>query len=286
MRDSYKKTAKIAVEEASGLRGIKKLVNDGNLKLALKAANEFMEKFPKNKYIKLDRAVILCRLRFYEEAISVLENLEKDSIDVYDELDRMNIYKFLFLSYYDTKDYYSMIKIMPKLLKYKNRIDNFKELYDYYIIAKRELNLLDEEESLPNFVRYTERQLINYSKLRAITHIKKHLNDYELSVFNKDIDVENLYYLVRNKILEDVKKAYSNRLVDCYRFKYPGIGVSMGEPSNTLEVISIAGTNDIITMYPTNEDVYNSVSLFEEKLIVRSRKSQIDKFNNRYKDVL
>lgn len=145
---------------------------------------------------------------------------------------------------------------------------------------------------------YHLRQIIDYNELMAKNHIRKHLHensrDKKHSVFNK-ININELFEIVKETIINS-DKYIIKEIVDMYTIYYPNIGKVENENSNYLSVIVTRGTKDIITMYPENItieerkhiiDVHNySINNFEvEQELTRSlvpKKSQIDKFNERY----
>ena len=78
-------------------------------------------------------------------------------------------------------------------------------------------------------------------------------------------------------------------MLEIYYFGVSNIGYINNINCNFIKVVVIPNTNNIISMYPTNEVDYNYISNLNidyDKLFERNNKvktiSRIDKFNKRY----
>ena len=143
---------------------------------------------------------------------------------------------------------------------------------------------------------YMIRQIIDYDYNDFLSHIEKHLaifvedyHKYKLHVFSLDFPI--------NEVLEEIKKyipsdrsLFTGFLDDRYVFKYDGCGKGYNENrlSDYFEIVAFHGTRDLITMYPVLNDRrrldYIDINYLHDlnQSKVR-RKSQIEKFDSRYK---
>ena len=78
-------------------------------------------------------------------------------------------------------------------------------------------------------------------------------------------------------------------MLEIYYFGVSNVGYINNTNCNFIKVIVIPNTNNIISMYPTNEADYNYISNINidyDKLFERNNKvkiiSRIDKFNKKY----
>lgn len=140
---------------------------------------------------------------------------------------------------------------------------------------------------------YSIRQIKNYDINEAIEHIKRHTNGFnyyeECGNFNDDIDIKELVYYTREKI-ENMEPSYFN-VFDNYVIEYPNVGTYGDIKLDYVEAIVVPNTKNIITMYPVASEnifskTYNGNNKIEEEnnytKSKRKRKSQIDKFYERY----
>ena len=138
-----------------------------------------------------------------------------------------------------------------KLLKLKqNLIFNKDCKYHYDAISIFLNSKLDKKINVKQSIGYRERQLEEYDKTCALTHIFRHVyqdiyNKNIHTVFANNIDVEYLFNNVPNMLNED-NYFYTN-IFDEYYLNIDNVGLN-GE--NYLIVGCIPGTKDIVSMYP------------------------------------
>lgn len=138
-----------------------------------------------------------------------------------------------------------------KLLKLKQNLIFNKDCKYYYDAISVFLNSkLDKKINVKQSVGYHERQLEEYDKVCALTHIFRHVyqdiyNKNIHTVFANNIDVEYLFNNVPNMLNED-NYFYTN-IFDEYYLNIDNVGLN-GE--NYLTVGCIPGTKDIVSMYP------------------------------------
>lgn len=134
---------------------------------------------------------------------------------------------------------------------------------------------------------YFVRQLLNYDENLALKHIKLHLDKQKgkasHSIYSESIDVDELYYFAKEQILNIESTSYG--ISDKYTIRCNKvIGKTIeNKLTDTLCVVTLSNTKDILTMYPIPA-IDNELKL--EESIVKTkqikRESQIDKFNRRY----
>ncbi|MBP3766042.1 MAG: hypothetical protein J6G98_02545 [Bacilli bacterium] len=131
---------------------------------------------------------------------------------------------------------------------------------------------------------YTVKQIKNYDYNLTVDHIKRHTNesDYYSSKinFNDDIRIEELIPDVCLRINQDTLK-YCD-LFEHYIIQYNSCGSFDDIEANYIEAIIIPNTKKIITMYPVVSDNMFSAKRMDKEPKKIKRKSQIDKFNERY----
>ena len=167
-------------------------------------------------------------------------------------------------------------KVIENISKVNNKYLEGKNVEDYeavntYIKWKTGKKI--------NYSIYSVSQLANYSIDRLIEHIDKEhvINDLKAS-FDKDINLEELVSQMP-ELLDDAM-LISNRYYEKYRLRYDNIGEVNGKKVNTLHVVTLPNSKKIITMYPVYDDEKQNVKEIKSKV---KQKSQIDKFNQKYR---
>lgn len=125
---------------------------------------------------------------------------------------------------------------------------------------------------------YTYSQIKSYNLHKLKEHIDKiHTCDNgDTAIFSKDIDLDLLIL----QVPELIKKGnfVGNHYFELYEANYDNVGFVNGEVSNTLRLVVFPETNMIITMFPVKDLVLS----FKKESTNIKRKSQIDKFNQKY----
>lgn len=170
-----------------------------------------------------------------------------------------------------------------ELLKVKNPRSHFNpKQIDIFLKYKLGLEIDIEKEDT-----YYIKQLYSYSREEAIRHISQHLDEDEKkilhSVYSEDINIEELYEYTSAQIqnLEPIEGSINDKyIIKCDKI----VGITIDkQPTDTIKVIVIPNTKDIITMYPiptinNKLEIENNYTSSKQKV----RESQIDKFNRRY----
>lgn len=171
-------------------------------------------------------------------------------------------------------------KYIDKLLMHEDLLIKYK--LSFFVHRLKLLIDLDSNEKIEDRdFTYSELQMINYDKDKAIEHIIDHhiLND-SYSNFSDDIDIEQLFEEVQKR-LDEAIIIYCDS-VDKYILKYDNIGYFDNKVINQLEIIVVPKTKNIITMYPCknilNTDIEEDIKPKKEV----KRLSQIEKFNLKY----
>ncbi len=142
---------------------------------------------------------------------------------------------------------------------------------------------IDIEPPIINAPSYREKQLLTYEKKLAYDHIYEgHSIEKAPSdegAFADNIDIYNLIDDIKEKL--DEKSIVGLNVFKKHKLYYENIGVFDGENLNYLVVITPLYSNDIITMYPTNELLEEKMEVKPKQKIIK-RVSQIEKFNRRY----
>ena len=135
-----------------------------------------------------------------------------------------------------------------------------------------------------NGEEYFISQALHYSKEAAIKHIEKHLDeDHEKaihSVYSEDIDINEIFEFIRDAI-QNIEPL-NGSLNDKYIVRYHKIvGTALNELTDTLQVITIPNSKDILTIYPIPAE-NGELKIEEQHVKQKVKESQIDKFNRRY----
>lgn len=281
--DNERKQTEIYVQ-VKELRAIRSLLNKGKEHLAIVELEKLVYKYPKNCTIKLEYAKLLSKTNRDEEALLLLNNLEQFYLNKLSNIEKFTLYYRILLSYFNNKDYEKVVYYYHKVLKYIEYVEfSQKDFRIFLIYALKELNKLGFVNT--SRLRYSEQQVVDYNKEKAINHIRLHLNEFNKcdneALFRDDIDIENLYCIAREKV-KTSKRICQSYVMDVYNFKYNNIGVYKNKKVNVLQVVCISGTNNIISMYPIAGSTKNLEELIELDFNDVKTISQIQKFKNKY----
>lgn len=269
---------------------IRKEYLNGNITKARKYLEEYRKNYTDKHYVfKYHEAVILGYEGKMQEAIEKLYNL----VNYYNQKEVSQAYYYLACLLTKEKRYKEAYEIC-KRVDSKEIIISTKTLYQN---IKRCLELLEKELSIEKGIKdkdsYYKIQLYFYSNYYALKHIiKKHKeNDEHCNFYIEEEKIEKLYNLINNALCIS-QKTIDYQMGDIYYYNIPEIGINIntGEKTDTLKVITIPEKKEILTMYPVKKDknsewIINEIK--EEKEYTnkkpKTRKSQIEKFNNKYK---
>lgn len=207
-----------------------------------------------------------------------------EALEYYNKIDKIHVRTF-------RNSLYKKICCLIKIEKYEEAYNTFEELkridvskkywFKYNtieIFLKSMLGILCEAEPK----NYLENLMIEYNYETVIEHINKHKEPDETklnhTIFNENIDIEELYEYALDQIKEENYK--DNSFNDAYVFEYKGAGYSKTKELDYVKVVTLPNSNKIITMYPYDCIKKNKIKEKQkEKIKIPSR---IDKFNQKY----
>ena len=133
---------------------------------------------------------------------------------------------------------------------------------------------------------YYFNQIINYSKERAIEHIRKHYESIgSKGIFFPDMNLEETFEIIEKRIsVIDPSYLGVRSSGDSYLIDFENAGIVGSTILNKMQVVTIINTKKIITFYPVSKLSFNyetEEEVRKEKAPIK-RLSQIEKFNQRY----
>lgn len=257
---------------------------------------EYFQEYPKDYTTYPYYSSILILLGEFNEAKKILDYVESKYIRDSNFMKQQDKVEFL-------KKYvvYDRLKIFCYTKKFKELqnlyYQNFKLLEDFdlggvlFYCAKQngKLDLGRREQQ-----SYLFKQMLEYREWEFFEHIKKHLADYNQNdeEVNANVFVPNFPI---NEIIEEIKTKIPSKkgmhngfFEDSYIFKYDKCGRDNNKLVDFFKVVCFNDTKDIITMCPVvgyEYAPYIDLNYMKKKdeFVKVKRKSQIDKFNARYK---
>ena len=276
------------------LKNIHKLIIERKLDLARVYLEEYKTKYDSNH--------ILCRR--YDALLKSYEGYIEEAIEILKENILIDNTR-----HSNTDDAYYLVVLLTKKGKYEEAYSylkyiDLKELMDNtkvaYKNARKMINflnkMLNKDRCVYDLTVYQELQSYDYSLDRAKEHIVgKHnvlMQDYNYSFLLPEEKLSELFDLVNQAILIS-EKTFDMDFKGTYIFKIKGIGYNpyTDEYTDYLKVITLPNEPKIMTMFPVDSSKYNNWAINElypevnEEYTsgkVRTRMSQIDKFNKRY----
>lgn len=167
------------------------------------------------------------------------------------------------------------------------KINTLRSLFDNVIdeeeIRNHDIDMLRTHLSMLDgkcrAYSYSTSQYYHFDKEKAIEYIReKHFIDPMMSSFN-DSNIRELYEDITSRL--NIEDSVPVDFFDKYFIREDGVGTDGINELDELVAVTLPNTTNIITMYPKIGD---DTSMYDEygKVNVR-RKSQIEKFNDRYK---
>jgi len=257
---------------------------------------EYLEKYPLDCCAYGDYAYVLIILRKFDEAERILEL----AIDLFERenclrLDPMDAKKLENRLLFDTLKLWSFQERYEELYNYcasnPQKIEELNMVSVAFYAKVRSGRVTGKNREDYN---YRSRQTIEYREEEFVEHVKKHLADYNLETDDND-KATFVPGFPFKKVFEEVKKHVPSEKGLCigfcdnkYFFKYDGCGRVKNKLVNHFIVVCLHNSTDFITMYPVDwaeELPYVDLNyMISEKEDVKTRRrSQIDKFNQRYK---
>lgn len=192
------------------------------------------------------------------------------------------LFNLAFLALREEK-YEEVIQTVDKILalyNYRLRTNEAISLYRVTAIAKVNLGIPVTGSG------YYFSQISDYSKERAIEHIRAHFESTRgEGSFFPGMNLEETFEIIQDKInnMEPFHVGI-NSANDTYLFDFENAGIVGNTILNKMQVITFANTKKIITFYPVSRLSYNyeTEEDIKPKKAPAKRLSQIEKFNQRY----
>ncbi len=266
---------------------IMKLTEEYRLNEAFNEFQKYIKIYPKDAagYIYYANAFIKAnRLEEAEQTLKIAEELlsEKTSLLTYEDFIMMKINLLCYQQKYE--ECYHLLQKNIRFFYHRKWF--FKGLI-YFL--KRKLNILTIED-YEHGSGYLINQIISYSEKEALLCIQKHQSPQENTEpssiqFVPSVSLEKTYYEIRSKL--PLEKRYNpSAFQNSYVFGYLANGHVNNKLVDYIEVITLANSKDIITMYPyenrEKREYYDITPILNSSSLKRQRGSQIDKFNARY----
>lgn len=239
-------------------------------------------------YCDSDRNILLMRAKSYR-ALEMYREALNEFLKAVKYKDNQYVILELYFLYYHLNMYKEALNLLP-LLYGKEGIKGHSIAISE-LVMKKELGM-NCDFKIGARCDMIKNQITNYNEAVALKHISDHLvindNEFDHAYFDESIDLEYLFNTVREQI-DSKNKANKRDMLEVHYFSVSNIGSNSGELYNFIKVVVVPNTNNIITMFPTNEvDVkhtmplkYDYDKLFKKENKIKV-KSQIDKFYGRY----
>ena len=253
----------------------------GNIDKALvyigNVLNSKDERFSEKMWAKLELSKIRVSLGEIESAISILNELLDSKIRSTALMELIN----LDIKRNNYEEAYQKYNDLQKCSDYVGD-KYFKQMG---VFLEHKLGILNLKFYEKEF--YFVQQLLNYNEELALDHIKLHMDKQKgkaaHSIYSESVDVCELYYFAKEQILNIEPSSYD--VTDKYTIRCNKVvgETTENKLTDTLRVVTLANTKDILTMYPIpaiDNELKLEDSLVKTKQI--KRESQIDKFNRRY----
>ena len=258
---------------------------------------EYLEKYPKDYTTFPYYSSILILLGELDEAEKILDYIVKkykSDLKFMKQLDKVD-----FLERYTA---YDRLKIFCYRKRYKEFIDfyyqNYEKLKDFdlkgvlFFCNSRKGKI---DKNMSNNQSYLFKQMLEYRECDFFDHIKKHLADYNeydeeinSNVFVPNFPIKQIIEEVKSKIPS--KEGLHNGFFETsYIFKYDQCGRENNKLVDFFKVVCFNDTNEFITICPVTGYEFapyidlNYIKENKDEFVKVKRKSQIDKFNKRYK---
>lgn len=255
----------------------------------------YIKTYPKDYSAYPYYASVLITLGFFEEAERILNHVE----EIYKtDLKYKNI---------NNKVHYLTHGILVNRLRLYSYQKRYQELYqlcqsNQEYIRKNDLNAIEFyskkkvgiiHNDKTSIHTYLFRQITDYSEEEFIEHAKKHQlahsKDVEMteqSLFFEDFPFEKVYNEIK-KYIPSERRLLVDFYHDLYIFRYDNCGKDKNVSTNYFKVLVLHDTTNFITIVPSSDCenlpyIIDLNYLIETKEPKIKRRSQIDKFNQRY----
>lgn len=258
----------------------------------------YIEKYPKDYTVIPYYASVLIILGEFaaaEKILNYVENKYKSDSGYMKKQDKVN-----FLEKFIAYDRLKIFCYRGKYKEFLNFCDKNQSILEDIDLGGSTFFCNSRMENINKDTRdnqsYLFKQMIEYREYEFFEHIKKHLSDYNQddeevndNVFVPNFPIKKVIEEIKTKIPSDI--GLRNGFFEIsYIFKYDGCGRENNKLVDFFKVICFKDTHNFITMCPVfgyERAPYIDLNYIKEKeeenFVKVKRKSQIDKFNSRYK---
>lgn len=255
----------------------------------------YIKSYPKDYSAYPYYASVLITLGLFEEAEKILDYVEKiyttDPKYKYSENKVHYLKHGIFINRLRLLSYQKRYTELHQLCQFNQEYIRNNDLNAIDFYSKKKAGVLGTDKK--NVHTYLFRQIVDYSEEEFIEHIKKHqlscskdVDMTEKSFFFEDFPFDNIYNEIK-KYIPSEKRLLIDFYHDLYIFKYDYCGKDKTVTTNYFKVLVLHDTKEIITMFPSSDCenlpyIIDLNYLTEKKEPKIKRRSQIDKFNQRY----
>jgi len=206
---------------------------NGNVDIAKKYFLECLHSGEKDSYVLLE----LARLEYFEGNVDKSEQYLKEIIDNKHHNYLYAVQNIIILyihqeKYLEAFDYIKYLEDNDFDIDPKTKLALMKKLNIYFKNNNIQMN-------------YNNNQTVDYDEYLAIEHVlERHKDD-----FSSDVDIYALFNEIKDLLNED-NKVLSLQVNDMYNIPYPNISSN----SNTLRVITLPNSKQILTMFPVEDN--------------------------------
>ena len=221
-----------------------------------------------------------------QESLEVFYNYRKSHLpqDTIDRFKREMIHHEIRIKFLE-EDYENALKLV--------RANKLLFNHDYYmemlLYLRKKLGL--ESGKRVNQSRYLKRQITEYDFEDFLTHLSRHLqiNDKNenMAIFRYNFPIKKALEEILNK-LQTPNRYTTNPFTDTYQFQYDICGHIGRKNADAFFAVFLHDTNQLIAMYPSlnyskeHAMDMNTLNGSPNPELILQRKTQIEKFNERY----
>ena len=221
---------------------VNELYHNKKFQACIKFSTQYLEKYGPDVQILFIRAISYRKQHNIEAEINDLVSIL--SIELYN----LRALTELFYVYHHENRFEEAMEILNLILSdYMKIPDDFDieplEKAKHILKTAEILKIVD--------IPYTKFEIVSGIVRKHVEFADEPKKD-DTSYFYHNIDINYLYDVVK-EALKTSNKANVNTSYDHYYFAIPNVGCNDNEVFNFIRVIVVPGTDEIVTMYPTNE---------------------------------
>lgn len=274
---------------------IQDLMYDNRCKEAIKCCDDYLKYYGKdNEYTKSIKYFRAKSYRLIGE-FEIAEAEFNELIKIKNPKSQAYLYSLvsLFFLYIHLYRFDDALNLLSEIYDNKQIIPEMDNIMASELVIRKQKNMSCNVKKHIN--SYTRNQIMKYDdnnlyKHLLTNHMDESINEKDQknhSIFNKNINLSYLINYVKDNLSNSVR-ANEEDGFDIYYFAISNVGTNYEDNCNFIRVVVIPGTNNILTMYPTNviKGEYNIINCEYDKLYKEENKvktlSRADKFKKRY----